>query len=99
MAKQYGYEEFNGADHQITVSQQMGEMFYLIGDPAIVQDIFTNKNKIIDKTYTSEMVFADMLGKSFLFTKGDEIWKAKRKAVSHAFYKDRVESMLDVLKN
>ena len=44
-------------------------------------------------------MFKDMLGNSFLFSKGDDVWKAKRKAISHAFYKDRLDNMLDVLKD
>lgn len=33
-----------------------------------------------------------------MFGKTDESWKAKRKAVAHAFYKDRLVHMLDILK-
>ena len=39
-----------------------------------------------------------LLGNSLLFSKSDAIWKAKRKAIAHAFYKDRLAKMLDVLK-
>jgi len=39
-----------------------------------------------------------MLGHSFLTSKGDDLWKAKRKACAHAFYKDKLEAMLEVLK-
>ena len=36
---------------------------------------------------------------SFLFRKGDEDWARKRKACAHAFYKDRTENMMEVLKD
>ena len=39
------------------------------------------------------------MGESFLFSKGDENWARKRKACAHAFYKDRLEKMMDVLKD
>ena len=41
----------------------------------------------------------DLLGNSFLFSKGDAVWKAKRKACAHAFYKDQLKVMMEVLKD
>ena len=43
-------------------------------------------------------MFKDLLGNSFLFGKGDAIWKAKRQACAHAFYKDQLKIMMEVLK-
>ena len=40
----------------------------------------------------------DLLGNSFLFSKGDATWKAKRQACAHAFYKDQLKIMMEVLK-
>ena len=40
----------------------------------------------------------EILGSSFLMVKGDETWKAKRRACAHAFYKDKLEAMLDISK-
>ena len=34
--------------------------------------------------------FEDLLGESFLFSKGDDKWRAKRKACSPGFYKDKL---------
>ena len=31
--------------------------------------------------------------------KGDESWNMKRKACAHAFYKDRLAKMMDVMKD
>lgn len=44
-------------------------------------------------------MFRNILGKSFIFARNDEVWKQKRKATSHTFYKDRMEHMLEVLKD
>ena len=44
-------------------------------------------------------MFSDLLGSSLLFGPGDEDWRRKRKACAHAFYKDRLRVMLDVLKD
>lgn len=39
------------------------------------------------------------MGNSFVFSKIDAGWKAKRKACAHAFYKERLVHMLDILKD
>ena len=43
-------------------------------------------------------MFKNLLGSSILFGPSDEDWRQKRKAIAHAFYKDRLTHMLDVLK-
>ena len=44
-------------------------------------------------------MFYPLLGDSFVFAKGDETWKARRKALSHVFYKDRISDMVHTLKD
>lgn len=61
--------------------------------------MFTSKNAIFDKNGTFEAITANLLGHSFLFSKADEKWKAKRKACAHAFYKDKLVRMLETLKD
>jgi hypothetical protein len=99
MAKELGYDEFDSANHPITLTQQLGMLWYMISDAEVIQDLYTNKNNFIDKMGDSEVIFQDLLGKSFLFSQGDDLWKAKRKACSHAFYKDKLVVMLEVLKD
>ena len=60
--------------------------------------MMVNKNAQIDKTGVYEAMFKNFFGSSFLFSKTDQHWKNKRKGVSHAFYKDKLVHMLDVLK-
>ena len=50
----------------------------LIMDPEMVEDLYTKKNALTDKTGEMEDVFKNLLGNSFLFSKGGPIWKAKR---------------------
>ena len=50
----------------------------LINDPGIVQELFVSKNALFDKTGRVAEINKDLLGKSFLFSKGDSDWKAKR---------------------
>lgn len=69
-----------------------------ISDPDVAQDIFVGKNSLVDKTADSYLKFEKIIGQSFIFSKNDDSWRAKRKAMSHAFYKDRLEHMLQTLK-
>ena len=65
----------------------------------MVHDLLIAKNSLFDKTGLIMGVFSKIMGNSFLFSKADELWKAKRKACAHAFYKERLVHMLEVLKD
>ena len=69
-----------------------------ISDPEIVQDIFVTKNSISDKQADGFLLFKNIIGHSFITSRNDDVWKAKRKACANAFYKDRLEHMLETLK-
>ena len=60
--------------------------------------MLVTKNAQIEKTGQFIGIFKNFFGNSFLFSKGDEVWKMKRKALAHAFYKDKLVVMLDNLK-
>ena len=96
----------SGAEHSYDAAKSsvlaanLGSNIYLIvADPEMVQDLWVKKNSIFDKTGNFEGIFSKLLGNSFLFSKADEVWKAKRKACAHAFYKERLVHMLEVLKD
>ena len=76
----------------------MGKLTVVVSDPQMVCELFTTKNNLTDKTSDIYQMYKDLLGESFLFSKGDSNWKAKRQACAHAFYKDRLQSMLEVFK-
>jgi len=58
----------------------------------------TTKNQYFDKAPLQEKLFNKLLGKAFIFSPTDELWKAKRKACAHAFYKDRLTLMMETLR-
>ena len=60
--------------------------------------MLVTKNSLLDKTGVFCGAFKNLFGDSFIFSKSDATWKQKRKATAHAFYKDRLANMLDVLK-
>ena len=70
----------------------------LIADPLVVQEMMVTKNEQIDKTGKFGEVFKNFFGSAFVFAKTDALWKSKRKAMAHAFYKDRLRHILEALK-
>jgi len=71
----------------------------MVSDPDMVQDLLVTKNALFDKTGVIEGIMSKLMGESFLFSKATDSWKAKRKACSHAFYKERLVHMVEVLKD
>ena len=61
--------------------------------------MLATKNAILDKTGMIERVLKNLFGKSFLFSVSDDAWRSKRKALAHAFYKNRLVIMLDAFKS
>ena len=70
-----------------------------VQDPRLVSELYTTKNHLLDKTGFVMEATQAFMGNSFLFAKNDEQWKAKRRACAHAFYKDKLEHMIEVMKN
>ena len=64
----------------------------------MLQDLYGQKNGILDKTGAMMAEMSKLMGGSFLFSPSDETWKAKRKASAHAFYKERLVHMSEILK-
>ena len=71
----------------------------VVNDPQVVMDLFITKNRNFDKMSRTQLLFSDLMGNTFLFSPGDQIWKAKRKAVAHAFYKEKIVHMTEILKH
>ena len=90
---------YDAAKTPVVVSNVGSRVKLYVADPEMVQDLWVRKNSIFDKTGMWEGLFSKLLGNSFLFSRADEVWKAKRKACAHAFYKERMVHMLEVLKD
>ena len=89
---------FDAAKDPMVVMQLNGNCFTFVNDPDAIRDIFTTKDQFTDKTEMSLEMFREFLGESFLFAHTDDVWKAKRKACAHAFYKERLLKMMDIFK-
>jgi len=69
-----------------------------ISDPVVVQDMMVSKNAYLDKTGLFERLFKNLLGLGLIFSQSTEVWKTKRKAMAHAFYKNRLVVLLEDFK-
>ena len=70
----------------------------MVSDPEILRDMVVTKNTEIDRPDTILGLFYNMLGRSFLVMPTDDEWRAKRKGLAHAFFKDRLIVMMEKLK-
>ena len=87
-------------DYSTTLLVGMGRLQVLyLADPEIVSDLLNAKTALKDKHPFLRDLFVDLLGNSFVFAKGDLHWKAKRKAVSPGFYKDKLRGIFQVMKD
>lgn len=92
-------KKFDGSEYPVLALNFQTVTHVWVSDPEIVQDLWVGKNALLDKCPESLIMFEDIIGQSFLFAHNDEAWKTKRKACSHAFYKERLVFMLETLKD
>ena len=50
-------------------------VYLMIGDPKIVQELYTTHNKLFDKHPVIKELTLEFLGKSILFAETNPIWK------------------------
>lgn len=93
--KHFSKPEDNKKAHLLNI---FGVPHLSIGDAKMVNDLLTTKNKFMDRTGLFVQMFEDFIPSSFAFQKADDDWATKRKACAHAFFKDRLDKMLEVLK-
>ena len=89
---------FDSVKHPIVFLNMFATPMLVVNDPQVVMDLFITKNKHFDKMSRTQLLFSDLMGNTFLFSPGDQVWKAKRKAVAHAFYKEKIVHMTEILK-
>ena len=70
----------------------------MINDPTIVQDIYVKYNKYFDKSGRTKNTLYDLFGEGLLLIESNETWREKRKHLSAAFYKEKMITMLDTVK-
>lgn len=95
----HGNTDLNTTKYPMIFFNKLTMPQLIISDPEIVMDLYNSKNGISDKDGMTELMFKELIGNSFIFSMNDDRWKEKRKACAHAFYKERLNLMLEVLKD
>jgi len=83
---------------KVYVLQVCHKGYLVVQDPDMVQDLNLTKVAHVDKTVSLRDTFFDLTGDAFLFSLTDKLWKEKRTACAHMFYKDKMQSMFQVMK-
>jgi len=74
------------------------QVYMFIGDPTVVQELYTTHNKLFDKHSMHKSLTYELTGKSILFAETDKIWKQRRNALRPAFYQGKLLEMVGASK-
>ena len=66
----------------------------VISDPVAVNELFVNNGKKIDKYPKFFRLVWELFRDSTFFEKSTPLWAEKRKHISAAFYKDKINAIL-----
>ena len=76
----------------------IGKVLTHVADPQVIQDIYSTKNKFMNKSPLVYDLFAPMLKKFFGTMESNEDWRVQRKACAPMFYKQKLAMMGEVYK-
>ncbi|CDW78703.1 cytochrome family subfamily polypeptide 55 precursor [Stylonychia lemnae] len=86
---------FNDDIPQYSIDFRYPRGMLVITDPDFVFESYSTKNKYFEKFPRSRAMSKKILGESVLFAPADELQALKRKHLSSAFYKDKMQSLLN----
>ncbi|CDW89828.1 cytochrome p450 4f12 [Stylonychia lemnae] len=92
---EYLKHAFNNEIPPYVIDFRFPKGMLVITDPDFIFESYTTKNKFFDKYPRSYTINKKNLGESILFTPSDEVWAQKRKHLSSAFYKDKMQQQLN----
>ena len=69
-----------------------------IADVKVVEAMYTTKNKYFDKHPLIKDLSHVLTGDSILFVETSDDWRKSRKAISPAFYKGKLEDLVEIAK-
>ena len=70
----------------------------VVNDVKVVQDLYVTHNRYFDKDPLIRSLVGELTGKSILFADSNEKWRARRHALAPAFYKKKLEEMIEQAK-
>ena len=71
----------------------------VVRDVKVVEAMYSTKNKYFDKHPFTKDLACCLTGDSILFSETTEDWKKSRKAISPAFYKGKLENLIDIARD
>ena len=71
----------------------------VICDVKICEDIYTTHNACFTADTTQQNLTYGLLGGSILFSESNDNWRSRRKAMTPAFYKDRLRGLVNLAAN
>ena len=69
-----------------------------VADVKVVEAMYTTKNQYFDKHPLIKELCECLTGDSILFAETTDDWRKSRKAISPAFYKGKLEKLVDIAK-
>ena len=72
------------------------DCWLFISDPLIAEAMYTTKNKYFDKHPIMRNLMYVLTGDSILLSTTSTEWRARRKAISPAFYKGKLIKMVEI---
>ena len=69
----------------------------IINDPSMVNELYVTKNKYFDKNIRSKTLMYFLFGDSIILERSNEMCMLKRKHLSAAFYKDKINQMMETV--
>lgn len=84
---------------EICVMDVLGKPLLFVNSAEILEEMYIKQNRYTDKPEESNrVIFGFLLGSATIILKGNEEWQKKRKAVSSAFYKEKLVLMTEKVK-
>ena len=85
-----GKDRFDGADLPIVGLGFFFKLNFMIADPEVMQDLMTVRNKQIDRDVFGSIITKIIVNGGFLTCKDSPDYRAKRKVVAQAFFRDKM---------
>ena len=96
--RQPGDPVIDASKNRMVALNLVGKVMIEVQDPDVVADLYNKHNANMDKNELIGQVLKPMFTDVFLVMPTNDEWKNQRKAVSHMFFKQRLQLMAEVFK-
>ena len=96
--RQPGDPMIDATKNRMIVLNLIGKVITYVQDPEVVAEMYNKHNANLDKHPWLGDIFEPMFTDVFIVMPTNSEWKAQRKAVSHMFFKQRLQLMAEVFK-